>query len=99
MKKIILFLIVVIFTAPFLKAQDDNMTNKKIEQPINQKNLVKLNLLALGVKNITVQYERVIGKKSTVALSIRVMPKSGLPFKSSFRDAINDPNTKTQVDN
>ena len=97
MKPIILFLIAIILTAP-LQAQDESATNKKIEEPVNQKNLVKLNLFALALKNITVQYERVISKKSTVALNLRLMPKSGLPFKSSFRDAIDDPNTKKQID-
>lgn len=99
MKKIILFAAAVILTAPLLQAQDNSTANTKNEQPDNQKNLVKLNLFALGLKNITVQYERVISKKSTIALSMRVMPKSGLPFKSSIRNAISDPNTKTQVDN
>jgi hypothetical protein len=99
MKKIILFAAALILTAPFLQAQDNTITNKKNEQPDNQKNLIKLNLFALGLKNITVQYERVISKKSTIALSMRVMPKSGLPFKSSIRNAISDTNTKTQVDN
>ena len=95
MKKIILFLAAVLLTTTFLQAQDES----KDEPTVSQKNLVKVNLLALGLKNITVQYERVISKKSTIALDFRVMPKTGLPFKSVFTNAISDPNTKSQVDN
>ena len=99
MKKIICFLIPALFLLPFLHAQDESKANKNIERTGNGKNLVKLNFFALVFKNVTVQYEREIGKKSTIALNLRLMPKGGLPFKSSFRDAINDPNTKNQVDN
>jgi hypothetical protein len=76
-----------------VQAQEDSaMTAAK-------KNLIKLNLFALPLKNFTVQYERAIAKKTTLALNVRVMPQSTLPFKNSFRDAISDQNTKDQVDN
>jgi len=99
MKKIILFLAAVLLTTTFLQAQDESATNKKDEQTVSQKNLVKLNLFALGLKNITVQYERVISRKSTIGLTFRVMPKSGLPFKSAFTNAIKDSITTSQIDN
>jgi hypothetical protein len=56
MKKIILLLAPILLTASFLHAQVDGTIAKKIAQPANHKNLIKLNLLALGLKNITVQY-------------------------------------------
>src|SRR5665647_1333504 len=99
MKKIILFLIAIILIAPLLQAQDDSTMNNKMVHQLNYKNLVKLNLFALPLKNITVQYEREISKKTTVGLTLRVMPNTTLPFKSSFHNAINDSTTEKQLDN
>ena len=97
MKKIILFLVVIILTAPQLRAQDDTTINNKIVHQLNHKNLVKINLFALALKNITVQYEREISKKTTIASHVRMMPKNGLPFESSFRNAISDQTTRETV--
>ena len=47
-------------------------------------NIVSVNLLALPLKNYAFQYERVINKRISVALGLRTMPSSGLPFKSAF---------------
>jgi hypothetical protein len=99
MRKILLFLVAIILIAPFLQAQDNAAMNNKIVHQLNHKNLVKLNLFALALKNITLQYEREISKKTTVGLTLRVMPNSGLPFKSSFKNAINDSTTQNQIDN
>lgn len=99
MKKIILLLAPILLTAPFLHAQVDGAITKKIAQPANHKNLIKLNLLALGLKNITVQYERKMSKKTTLAIGLRMMPKSGLPYESSFHNAIKDSSTQNQLDN
>jgi len=94
MKKIVLSLIAIIATAPLLHAQDGN---KMMSVP-NHKNEIKLNVLALALKNITVQYEREISKKITLGLTARVMPQSGLVFESSYKDVlINDPNTAKQL--
>ncbi len=73
------------------------MAQKKNEA--EQKNIVKLNLLALGVKNISVQYERAVAKRISVAGLVRLMPKSSIPLKSSIENAINDADTKAQVEN
>ncbi len=47
-------------------------------------NIVKLNLSSLVVKNISLQYERILTKKMSVGLGIRLMPKGALPFKSTI---------------
>lgn len=99
MKKIILFLAAIFSTTTFLIAQDNIHSHKEKVPGSDKKNIIKLNLLALSLKNITVEYERKISKKTTLALSGRFMPKSGLPFLSTFQSAINDPITKVQVPN
>ena len=94
MKKIILLLSILLVAAQLLNAQD-----KDRNVAGGNKNMVKINLFALALKNVTVQYEREISKKTTVAIDVRTMPKSGLPFESSFRNAISDQSTKDQLDN
>jgi hypothetical protein len=64
-----------------------------------QKNVVKLNLPALALKNISVQYERAVAKKVTIAGTFRYMPTGSIPLKSSFKDLADDPETERQLDN
>jgi hypothetical protein len=59
----------------------------------DQKNIVKLNVAALFVKNFSFQYERALTERTSFALGLRVMPKSGLPLKSQIEDLIDDPGT------
>ncbi|MET0463178.1 MAG: DUF3575 domain-containing protein, partial [Chitinophagaceae bacterium] len=65
-----------------------------------KKNLLKLNLTGLIVKNYSLQYERILNRKTSVALSFRTMPTSGLPFRGFFQDITdNDPYTNQVIDN
>src|SRR5690554_5918516 len=54
------------------------------------KNQVKLNLTSLAFSTVSLQYERVIGSKTTVALGIRFRPASSLPFKKYIVEQIED---------
>ncbi|MGG9971989.1 DUF3575 domain-containing protein [Ferruginibacter sp. SUN002] len=54
------------------------------------KNLVKLNLSSLVVGNYMAQYERVIGKRSSLALAIGYAPNASLPFKNALLDQFGD---------
>lgn len=54
------------------------------EKKGEKKNIVKVNLLALPLKNFSFQYERVLTKHLSLALGVRTMPSSALPFQSSF---------------
>ena len=99
MQKIITpFLFILLFTFPS-SAQVDSTVKQKAATSAEQKNLIKINLPALVFKNITVQYERVISKKTTIGLTVRMMPKGSIPFKSSFKDLLDSANDKEQVDN
>ncbi len=95
MKRMLIMLMVVL-TANTAMAQKENDTTHQ------KKNIIKLNLFALGLKNISVQYERVVSRKVSVGLGIRYMPDGSLPFKSVFKNIIEeegDANTINQVDN
>lgn len=59
---------------------------QKVDSSVNEKkNIIKLNLTSLIFKNISFQFERVLSRKSSVALGISIMPKSGLPFASTLK--------------
>lgn len=51
-------------------------------------NFIKLNVLSLPLKNFHLQYERVLSKRVSVAIGGRLMPTSGIPFKSVILDAV-----------
>ena len=58
-------------------------------------NLIKVNLTSLPLKQYALQYERVINRKFSFALAVRLMPESSLPFKNAILDAVgDDPDTR-----
>jgi len=67
----------------------------------NKKDIVKIDLLALPLKNISVQYERVLSKRISVALGGRLMPETSLPFKSLLINQVagTDQDTKDIINN
>jgi len=97
MKKIFLLLFSTICVtglwAQELKDKEDS------EGSSMKKNIIKLNLPALAFKNISVQYERAIAKKMTVAGTFRFMPKGSIPFKNSIIKLADDPETERQLNN
>jgi len=54
--------------------------------PDSNKNEIKVNLSALLLRNISLQYERKITRKMSVALGAHVLPFGKLPFKNTIRD-------------
>jgi len=97
MKKIFLPVLIFIFSSQILFAQE-NVSGTEVKGNSNR-NEIKVNLFAFALKSISLEYEREISKKTTVALTFRVMPKSTLPFKNSFKNAISDTATANQLDN
>ena len=49
-----------------------------------QSNIIKWNVMALGLGNVSLQYERSINTHSSVALGFSILPTRGLP--STFTD-------------
>ncbi|WGQ11272.1 DUF3575 domain-containing protein [Pedobacter gandavensis] len=79
------------FSATNSFAQQTN-TNQE-EENTESKNLVKWNVAALALKTYSFQYERAVGKKISVSLGFRMMPKSHIPFSSTFKSLIDDDQT------
>lgn len=96
MKKL-LILLVITGSCSSLLAQKEKEKNN--DEPAPAKNMVKINLLALGLKNISLQYERAVARKVTVAGTFRFMPNGSIPFKSTFVNLADDPDTERQINN
>ncbi len=80
------FLGLVLSVSAFSQNEEED---KPKESPKN--NIVKINLSALVVKNISVQYERKIAKRVSIAANVHYRPFGKLPFLSSIEKAIDDP--------
>lgn len=90
MKKII-FVSLLLATGNHIYAQSGSDVNQ------NGKNIIKLNLPALALKNFSVQYERAVGGKISVAATFRYMPDGKLPLKRIFVKLADDPETERQL--
>ena len=65
------------------------------------KNFIKLNLTSLLIKNYSLQYERIISRNISLAMSFRVMPESTIPYTDNiFRwFDITDPEDQEMIEN
>ena len=97
MKKILLLVFATMFATSLWAQQESDKENKEIS--IMKKNIIKINLPALAFKNITVQYERALSRKTTVAGTFRFMPKGSIPFKSNIIKLADDPELERQLNN
>lgn len=59
-------------------------------------NHIKINLTSIPLNNYSIQYERVLNKKSSIGFSFRFMPESKLPFRKLIRDAVADQDPELQ---
>ncbi|RYD81046.1 MAG: DUF3575 domain-containing protein [Sphingobacteriales bacterium] len=91
MKKLLLIVAAGIFCSSAF-AQDEEAEPEK-------KNIIKINLPALAFKNISLQYERAVGKRISVAGTVRLMPKSKLPFRSNISKWADDAELDRQLGN
>ncbi len=91
MKKIYLTLVLLslLFACPnVLKSQDE--TSTRSEKPIFKRNLIKVNLTGLALRNYGLQFEEVLNKRISVALAYRIMPSGNIPFKTFITSRSNN---------
>ncbi len=64
------------------------------------KNLIKTNLTGIAFKNYSLQYERIINRKFSVALQYRIMPSSSIPLQKLILKHVgdDDPDTKKIIE-
>ena len=91
------FVIIALLTLSSLSvlSQDKEVTDKPA------RNIFKVNLPAVALRNYSFQYEFVVSKRISVALGYRNMPNGPLPFQSSLLSATgsNDPSTVNAIKN
>jgi hypothetical protein len=62
-------------------------------------NFFKTNLTSIPLKNYSLQYERVLSKGVSIAVTFRTMPSTSIPFKSLILEAVgDDPDTKDIIE-
>ena len=78
--------------------KNTKITNRLVQIP--SFNLVKVNLPALLLKSYSLQYERILNRKFSVAVQYRMMPETGIPFKSNVLKLVgnDDADTKKTID-
>ena len=99
----------IVLSAYNLNAQTDtihsdstaSVTDTKINAESHKMNMIKINLFALPLRTLTIQYERVINKFLSVTVAGRLMPKATLPYKNWIYNKIgeDDPEFKESLDN
>jgi len=83
MKKLLILSLIItlpIFTA---KAQVDT-TGSPSESVKIAKNFIKFNITSALIKNYSLQYERVISRSVSAAISFRMMPETGIPYADNM---------------
>jgi hypothetical protein len=65
------------------------------------KDIVKINMTSLPLKNVSLQYEYIVKKNLSLALGVRVMPTSAIPAEGTFLNVVaknkHDADTKDLV--
>ena len=79
MKKVVLLALGLITQFGFAQQSGEETEEKK---PVEGKNMVKLNALALTAGNISVQYERLVSPRITVGATVNLMPKKDCLFQA-----------------
>jgi len=69
-----------------VKAQQASLVDSDV-------NVAKINILALPFRNISLQYERLVSRKISVAVGLRVIPKGEFPMLGVFESYIDDAET------
>jgi hypothetical protein len=87
-------------SADTLKAKDAGLSASPDASEI-RKNLIKFNITAALIKNYSLQYERILTRTVSAALSIRIMPETGIPYTDNIIRwfDINDPEAQTVIEN
>ena len=89
--------------APGVMAQQTEETFSEVKEIVPGKNMMKVNLTSLALKNYSLQFERAIARKISVGLGVRYMPEGTLPFKSLAKEFIKsgggDDHAIEQIDN
>ncbi len=105
MKKnlVLIILAFFLFIATNVTAQEKDGLPMESNVETPGRNMIKVNVTSLALKNFSLQYERAIARKISVGLGVRYMPEGSLPFKSIAKDYLKtdglDDDITKQIDN
>lgn len=88
--KSVLVLLILCTLIPRVGAQDSSPQAGRSDY---DKNILKLHISPITLNNFGLQYERMLGKKISVAVSGRFMPQGPVPFLDKLESIIDDPTT------
>ena len=107
MRKLIIITLFFTITLSAVIAQEETVTAPADTAKISSdtvnitKNLIKFNITSILIKNYTLQYERILSRKVSMALSFRIMPESGIPYVDNIIRwfDITDPDDQEMIEN
>lgn len=81
-------------------ASDQSIKPKEKPLHAHQMNFIKINLTGIVLKNYSIQYERILSRKFSVAVQYRNMPETNIPFKKQILTQVgnDDPDTKKIIE-
>lgn len=62
-------------------------------------NVTKINVLALPFRNISVQYERLVSRKISLGVGVRMIPKGKFPMLNAFESYVDNAETFEELQN
>jgi hypothetical protein len=62
------------------------------------KNIIKINVASLAIKNYSFQFERVLTRKTSIAIGFSYMPNRTLPFVDEFKKILDDDDNVGGID-
>jgi hypothetical protein len=92
------FLFILLLIAGMVSAQDRDSLSSDNSVVNPGKTMIKINLLALPLRNYSLGLEHKLGRKITAGIGFRFMPTGGLPLMSTIKNLIDDPATDKQLD-
>jgi hypothetical protein len=100
MKKLLLLSLLITLTMSVARAQEVPEVAPKDMVKIS-KNLVKFNLTSALIKNYSAQYERVLSRNISMALSFKMMPESVIPYTENIFKWVGeiDAETRNTIEN
>jgi hypothetical protein len=100
MKKLLIFFLFITFSLSAVFAQEAQVVAPADTVKI-PKNFIKFNIASVLIKNYSFQYERILSKTISMAVTFRIMPESGIPYSDNIIKGfdITEPETQDIIKN
>lgn len=88
MKKNFVLCLFIAFALSAVSVTGQESGDKKVKTSTSEtdisNNFIKFNITSALIKNFSLQYERVLSKNFSAAMSFKLMPESGIPFRDNI---------------